>query len=251
MKTWLFALLVAAAPQEDCEMAQKPVLYPGSVVSRNSQVRQAALQGGAYSAASAAPPATLGFLHTSTRQMDSAAGTTTWTVVAGRVHGFLEDDTVVGYSFGWEGTQGVAADTSVFIQVALYYAENGVGKLVPGSRVAETFAHTAASGTAEQRQEFIAVDPFAVDRSRVIIAAVWMKTTKADWTSVVLRGLSSGLGTSEISPALVGTRIAGHEYGLPQSIEWTSTTDMIGSSVIPGVGVLTKRNDAGGGVYLF
>ena len=48
MKPWLIALLVAAAPQEDCEMAQKPVLYPGSVVSRNSQVRQAALQGAAY-----------------------------------------------------------------------------------------------------------------------------------------------------------------------------------------------------------
>lgn len=29
-------------------MAQKPVLYPGAVISRNSQQRQAALQGGAY-----------------------------------------------------------------------------------------------------------------------------------------------------------------------------------------------------------
>lgn len=29
-------------------MAQKPILYPGAVLSRNSQMRQAAVQGGAY-----------------------------------------------------------------------------------------------------------------------------------------------------------------------------------------------------------
>lgn len=48
MKPWLFLLLMAASPGEGCDMAQKPILYPGSVLSRNSQMRQAALQGEAY-----------------------------------------------------------------------------------------------------------------------------------------------------------------------------------------------------------
>jgi len=51
MNRLLVVLALVGVPSqapEACDMAQKPIAYPGAVLSRNSQIRMQALQGGAY-----------------------------------------------------------------------------------------------------------------------------------------------------------------------------------------------------------
>lgn len=252
MKPWLFALLVAAAPQEDCEMAQKPVLYPGSVVSRNSQVRQAALQGGAYAAPAAANPATRGFLGADQTALDdytftSGAGVLSRQAIAGRLGGYLPGDTGVGYLVTWWGVRATGGSTEVTLRTALY-ALSSDGRRA--RRIAGTVAEkkVTTTGNVTNRGEYISALSFEVPSDVVILAAVAMVSDPGAWGpgDVGVQGLTPPTFNADSDVSASGsvavsyTLVAGTESDLLTDVDLTGngTTGF----TIPSVAVVTKRN---------
>lgn len=222
-------------------MAQKPVLYPGAVLSRNSQMRQAALQGGAYSAAASAAPSTLGMFGPdySSALFNNAPNPESWALFAGRVRNYLEDDKVVAYSFTWNNVF-IGVGSNMYQQVALYTVDmdRKTATIVPGSLAKNTYAVT---GSVERTELLTLPTPVAIPKDSVVIAAVWLKMTYADYSSVSIRGVGPG-GTLGLSVALRSTNGASLEQGMTDQFVFGTGQEIDPRNVIPGIAVLTARN---------
>jgi len=223
MKTWLFALLVAAAPQEDCEMAQKPVLYPGSVVSRNSQVRQAALQGGAYVAMDgrlARVLRTVDEMHCALVDNPMTANKATFV----RLKNDDQADTTIGVLFAFAGIPAVSAN----VGVALYRMEHTGDarytlRYVDGTFVVKTPGSPVV--------DYELTRPVKMERDQVYVLALVTDTVGASMTlsSAVTPAFSFSVGGYS-SGVLLSTADITTTTGWPRQL---SVSALSGAEVTP------------------
>lgn len=251
MNRILVVLALVGVPSqapEACDMAQKPVAYPGAVLSRNSQMRAQALQGAAYAQAAAASPSTLGFMQSDQVALDNyrdESGALNREAIAGRVHGYLDNDVVVGYAVTWWGTRATGGSTSVLLKVATYFVDdNGQTlKMVPGSLVAQEITTT---GSFTKRGDIITVPPFELPRDAVLVAGASLTSTPADWNpgeiglhcfNAPAWHLGGASVFSAYSPHLSNTAYS--DVGQQINIGNDAASAVV---AIPSIGLITKRN---------
>lgn len=231
-------LLCLMGASGDCEagMSQKPIRYPGTVVSRNSSERQAALQAGAYSRASAVGPSTIGFGFTQTINVGEGGR-----VYFARVRGLISEDAVTGYQFTWSG-ENSASPTTVIYSLALYTVEldneRAVYRIIPETIVTEsrTTSSTATHGFVEHYE---LSKPYMVDPENPLVIGAWGSYTPSDW---LVEPTVSGVATQPAAVVLdvdatIGALLTG-QTAIPPRF---TSNEAVPVAAAPGIGILTQR----------
>ncbi len=222
-----------------------PVRYPGSVLSKNSQVRAAALQAGAYAPAAQPAPATLGFFG------NTVASLTSGRMHMSRIRGFVVGDVLAGYQISWSGT--TSNNTSVDFHLGLYAVEVAADntmmfRLIPdstliarsGTLITGTNHQHAAVGKLKKRIGVDATLPIAVGLLAVFTAGDFTVTPEVRAMRFTVTPSSAPAGSNLTTIGINGGYNTISTSLTECPIQLTNR-DIAGVTVSYAVGVVTER----------